>query len=86
MHQPLNVAALDASRILGVSERKFHALRHTPGFPQPIQLGPRCLRWRVAELQTWNESQTAIGAQPEPARIRMARDVRRQGGESEARS
>jgi predicted DNA-binding transcriptional regulator AlpA len=86
MHQPLILSAFDAARVLSVSERKFHALRQTPGFPQPLELGPRCLRWRVSDLEGWLHACPTIGAQAEPVRIRLARDARRQGGESEARS
>jgi predicted DNA-binding transcriptional regulator AlpA len=39
-----------AAEYIGVSVRKFHALRSEPWFPQAIELGPRCLRWHRDEL------------------------------------
>jgi len=76
MHEPLIVPALDAARALSISERKFHSLRRTPGFPQGISLGERCLRFRVADLEAWLQSQPTVATGPEPERIRLARDAR----------
>ena len=78
MYEPLILAALEAARKLSVSERKFHALRKQDGFPQPIQLGPRCLRWRMSDLQGWLQSQPTVATGPEPEPIRVARDARTQ--------
>lgn len=36
--------------LLGISIRSFHQLRAEPWFPAPLELGPRLLRWRRAEL------------------------------------
>jgi predicted DNA-binding transcriptional regulator AlpA len=47
------VSAIHAAEMFGVSERKFHELRHRPGFPAPVDLGPRCKRWRVADLEEY---------------------------------
>jgi predicted DNA-binding transcriptional regulator AlpA len=41
----------ESASLIDVGERKFHELRKQPGFPAPVALGQRCLRWRVAELQ-----------------------------------
>ncbi len=30
-----------------------HTARRTPGFPAPIQLGPRSIGWRVRDLEAW---------------------------------
>lgn len=45
--------AKQAAATLGISERKFHALRASkaPWLPKPIALGPRLLRWPRAELE-----------------------------------
>lgn len=40
----------EAAALLGVSVRSFHALRAESWFPPPLELGPRLLRWRRAEL------------------------------------
>lgn len=36
---------------LGMSVRKFRELADEPWMPKPVQLGPRMLRWSLAELQ-----------------------------------
>lgn len=27
-------------------------------FPTPVQLGPRCVRWKLAEIESWEVSTT----------------------------
>lgn len=63
-----------AAALLGVSTRKFHDLRREPWMVQPVQLGPRLLRWPRAELEA------AIARMPrqaspgqEPAQLRRQR-------------
>ena len=80
MPHPLILPALDAARTLSVSERKFHELRREAGFPQPIELGPRCLRWRVSDLESWLQSRPTAKPQGEPDRIRLARAAQRTDG------
>lgn len=70
--EPALVPAAGGARILGVSLRTFHKLR--PQLPAPVELGPRCLRWRVAELRQWIAERAAIAtARPEPERLAKAR-------------
>jgi predicted DNA-binding transcriptional regulator AlpA len=40
----------EAAALLGISVRSFHLLRAEAWFPAPLELGPRLLRWRRAEL------------------------------------
>lgn len=75
MPAPLIVPATAAAELLSCSERKFHYLRAAEGFPAPISLGPHCLRWRVTDLQDWIAAQPTAEPQPEPERIRLARDA-----------
>ena len=72
------VNAEDAATLLAVSVRRFHELRHIDGFPGAIALGPRCLRWAVAELLLWAQSQPRRTPGTEPARLVLSRDLRRQ--------
>lgn len=53
MTERLLLSAVEAANIIGVSERKYHALRKNPDFPKPTVLGPRCLRWHVEDIQNW---------------------------------
>lgn len=69
----LLVSAAEAADILGVSERKFHELRHDPKFPAAVNLGPRCNRWRVAELQSYVDSLEPVPLVSEPAHLKGSR-------------
>jgi predicted DNA-binding transcriptional regulator AlpA len=48
---PLLVPLKSAAAIWGVSCGTFHRLRREGRVPEPIELGPRALRWVVADLQ-----------------------------------
>lgn len=68
------VSAEDGAKdILAISERHYHDLRGRSDFPKPIQLGPRCLRWRVDELLEWAYRQPRQEPQPEPLHLRSGR-------------
>jgi predicted DNA-binding transcriptional regulator AlpA len=67
------VSATDGARLLGVSERTFHELRHRPDFPQARQLGPRCIRYSVEELKVWASALPRQGPQPEPLSLAQKR-------------
>ena len=65
-----------AAHVYGISVRRFHELRTSPGsvLPAPVCLGPRLLRWPLAELIE------AIGKLPrqekpaaEPLQLRKSR-------------
>lgn len=69
------LSAVESANFLGVSERLFHDIRHRPGFPRPVQLSPRCVRWRLDELQEWIRALPRHNAQPEPAQLREKRNA-----------
>ena len=48
---PLLVPLKSAAAIWGVSCGTFHRLRREGRVPEPVELGPRALRWVVADLQ-----------------------------------
>ncbi len=50
---PHLVDAEKAAQFFDVSERLFHKLRKDPRFPKAIVLGKRCVRWRVADLESY---------------------------------
>lgn len=35
-----------------------------PGFPKPVRLSPGCTRWRLSDLQSWEQARTC----PRPRR------------------
>jgi predicted DNA-binding transcriptional regulator AlpA len=80
--QPALLTDDQSAALLGVSVRKFHALRGEPWWPvKAVALGPRLLRWPAAELLQ------AIAAMPrqettgsEPAQLRRAKIERMKRG------
>ncbi|MDE2081084.1 MAG: hypothetical protein KGI90_07020 [Burkholderiales bacterium] len=48
---PALLTPAQAAEVWGVSERTFHKLRVAGRTPQPVELGPRLLRWPRAELE-----------------------------------
>lgn len=49
----------EARSFLKVSRAMFCRLQTREGFPRPIRLGRRCLRWRVSELLAFAERSQA---------------------------
>lgn len=65
-----------AAALLGVSVRTFHALRAETWFPAPLELGPRLLRWRRAELlEALSAKAPRQVARAEPQQLANARVV-----------
>lgn len=74
MPDRLLVTAVEAAQMLSVGERTFHEMRRADGFPQPVLLGARCTRWKVADIETYVASLAPTGARPEPAHLRTHRE------------
>jgi len=70
---PLLLSASEAARLLGVSERKFHQLRHDPNFVPARVLGARCVRWYRPSLVAYAESLPNATVLPEPAHLAARR-------------
>ena len=34
----------------------------TVNFPRPVKMGPRCVRWKVSELEIWEEKRQTEAA------------------------
>jgi predicted DNA-binding transcriptional regulator AlpA len=66
-----------AAELLGVSTRKFHALRNEAWFPLAVELGPRALRWYAEELlQAVANRAPRRTVQAEPAHLARVRAER----------
>lgn len=64
----------ESAALLGVSVRTFHALRAEAWLPTPLELGPRLLRWRRAELlEALAKKAPRQAARAEPAQLANAR-------------
>jgi predicted DNA-binding transcriptional regulator AlpA len=66
------VSAPQGAQLLGISERRFHELRHKAGFPLAVLLGPRCVRWHRAELIEFAQRLPRVALLPEPQQLKSA--------------
>jgi predicted DNA-binding transcriptional regulator AlpA len=74
---PLLVSAALGSRIIGVSKRTFHSFRKREDFPKPIVLGPRAVRGRRVEIESWVAGlRPKTAKRKEPERLAKARRER----------
>ncbi len=46
----------ELAKCLGVSKITLWRWRNEHSIPQPIQLGPRMIGWRVSDIEIWLES------------------------------
>lgn len=59
----MNLRPQQAARELGVGLTKLWALvKHEPGFPQPIKLGPRTTVFRQEDLSAWMQLRVTLGS------------------------
>lgn len=49
----------EARDFLKVSRATFDRMRNREGFPKPVRLGLRCIRWRTAQLIAFTEASQA---------------------------
>jgi predicted DNA-binding transcriptional regulator AlpA len=83
--QKILLSAVEAAAYIGVCERKFHSLRHELGFPAPVSLGKRALRWRVNELENYVNGLPAAKPAPSPSQL-LTRTLDRAMRSKEART
>ena len=67
-----------AEEIFAFSARNFREVSKTPGFPKPIALGPRSVRYVRAELEDYVASLPRF-QQPEPPQLSAARAAKAAG-------
>ncbi len=73
---PILLDAQEVAELLGVSERQVYALRKRGDLPPPIQLGPRCVRYRRAEVEAMVEGWAAATIAEPPQLVRGKRAAR----------
>lgn len=66
----------EGASALATSERHFYELRRRPDFPRPVQLGPRCVRFFLDELEEWARSLVRQEPQREPPHLAARRIVK----------
>ncbi|MCH8880044.1 MAG: AlpA family phage regulatory protein [Planctomycetes bacterium] len=54
--EQLALSAKDAARLLGISRAQIWKLNSAGKIPQPVRLGTKAPRWRIAELRDWLEA------------------------------
>lgn len=59
--------------LLGVGERTVHAMRADGRLPEPIQIGPRSLRWFRDEVLAHLAEHAPRGGHAEPAHLARGR-------------
>ena len=70
------LSTLEAAETLGISQRLFNELRHTAGFPKPVQLSQRCIRWVHEDLSKFVDDLPRVALGPEPEHLRRSRRSR----------
>lgn len=73
--QVLNVHGV--AELLGKSERGVHELRAAGLLPEPIQLGPRSLRWFRDEVLAHLAEHAPRGGHAEPAQLARGRAAKK---------
>lgn len=76
----LLLSAVEAAKYLGISERQFHYLRLQPGFPPARELGARCKRWRICDLDAYVEGLPTATRAPQPEWLAHSQNRERRGG------
>ena len=59
MQSPQIVKRPEVEAATGLSRSSLYRLAAAGQFPRPIQLGPRAVGWRWAEILAWIEQRTA---------------------------
>ena len=54
MQQLFNVSQVE--NLCGISRQTIYRRMRAGDFPRPIKVGPRAVRWRSDELETWLDS------------------------------
>ncbi len=47
-------------RLTGLSRSTLYRKIHSSQFPQPVQLGPRSVAWRVSDILAWIENRPLV--------------------------
>jgi predicted DNA-binding transcriptional regulator AlpA len=74
---PILLTSDEAARLLGISKRTFHNLRHADGFPKPLVLSERIVRWRAKDIEAFIAALRPSESCQEPDQLRKVRLDRR---------
>jgi prophage regulatory protein len=45
-------------QVVGLSRSSIYLMQSRGGFPRPIRVGKRAVRWRASDINNWIESRT----------------------------
>lgn len=57
----------DLQRVLNTSRSQLYVNMAKLGMPAPIRLGPRCVRWRAADIEAWLDTLAEATPKARPA-------------------
>ena len=46
----------EVEQVTGLSRATLYELMRAGGFPEPLRVGPRAVRWRTSEITEWIDS------------------------------
>lgn len=72
----LLIDARECATLIGCSVRKFHQLRGHAGFPAPVSLGQRSVRWRAADIVAFVDALPIKVDRVEPRQLAASRIFR----------
>ena len=52
----LLLSTIQLMKVFGIGRSSFDELKKMPGFPKPLKLNQRVIRWRTDEVVTWLNS------------------------------
>ena len=44
--------------VTGLSRSSIYSLMRQGGFPEPLKVGPRAVRWRLSEIEEWQATRS----------------------------
>jgi predicted DNA-binding transcriptional regulator AlpA len=77
--KPLLVDAKQGADEINVSLRLFRDLCKRADFPKARELGPRCHRWVLSELEAWAAALPTVSQGNEPPQLAAAREAKAAG-------
>lgn len=67
MHDPIAVDEQTAARLIGMTPRTLQEWRRTGTGPRYARISSRCVRYRIADLDTWTAERTHTSTAAESA-------------------
>lgn len=66
----------EVGALFGLKRRAAYVMASRPGFPKPVQVGLRAIRWRAADVEAY-VAQLPTVTSAEPPQLRAGKSARR---------